>query len=111
MLDEKRTELYAAAKTYAAAETIDNARALCDAASKYGAERLAHFRGSQNKEGASVKVPFGRDKGKPLTESSKPNLEWLLERVRESLEDPQKAQYINSNKKMIAAVERELATR
>lgn len=112
MFDQRRDELFDAAARYEGSpKTVEDQRALCDAASAYHKEREAHFKPKQNAEAAGLMIPFGRSKGTPIGEASKADLEWVLPKMREKLDDPAKQRYRAQDEKLIAAIERELGTR
>lgn len=112
LLDQRREELYAAAERFVAGgKAIDAQRGLCDAASAYDKERQAHFRPQQTKEAAKFVIPFGRTKGTPIGDAETKDLTFIAGRLKEGLDDPDKARYRAKNEELIAAIERELETR
>lgn len=115
-LDELREKLCQAARGFTDTETLlgdvtGATRALCDAASAYAAERQAHAKPTQNSEAAGVVIPFGRSKGTPLAQANEKDLRYVLGIVTDGLDDPAKARFRSKNEALIAAIERELATR
>jgi len=51
----------------------------------------------------TLTYPFGKEKGKPLTEVPNKSLEFLIKACTESLSDPSKVQYAARNKELINA--------
>lgn len=49
-------------------------------------------------------VPFGKNKGKPLSELTDASLTWYIENGRRSVEDPTKARYKAGNEAFLAAL-------
>lgn len=60
---------------------------------------------------SGVTVPFGRCKGQPIEEVNDTDLEWVRDRVFESITDPDKARWKSANTTLLAAIEAELETR
>lgn len=56
-------------------------------------------------------VPFGRSKGQPISEATTKDLEWVASVLRKSIEDPEKARWIESNGTLLAEIELELGGR
>ena len=56
-------------------------------------------------------VPFGRDKGVPLSAADAKTLSWLVTALQTSLDDPEKAKFRMKNLKDLTAVRAELARR
>lgn len=111
-LDQRREVLFAAAEAFVAGgKTEDRQRELCDAASAYAKERAAHFKQQQNQEASELVVPFGRTKGTPIAEAETRDLNWVLGRLQENLDQPGHERYRAKNVELIAAIERELGTR
>lgn len=66
---------------------------------------------AQTREAMTLLVPFGKDKGLPLNEAKRANLDWVAEKMRESLDDPAKERWRAQNVTLLEAIERELSTR
>lgn len=112
MLDQRREVLFAAAEAFVSGgKTEERQRELCDAASKYHQERMAHFKGQQNQEASKLVVPFGRTKGTPIGEAETKDLQWVLGKLKENLDAPAAQRYRAKNEELIAGIERELGTR
>lgn len=111
-LDEARDALAAQAKLFAIGLPADEPmRALCLAAQVYVAEWQKAKPKAQTRESTSLKIPFGRSKGVALNEAKVDDLKWVSGILSENIGDPTKARYRDSNEKLLAAVDRELATR
>lgn len=111
-LDSRREVLFGAAEAFVkGGKTTERQRELCDAASAYDKERRAHFKPQQHQEASKLVVPFGRTKNTPIGEAKTEDLEWVLARLKEKLEDPERARFRADNEKLIAGIERELGTR
>jgi hypothetical protein len=112
LLDQRREELFAAAEKFVmGGKTQELQRLICDAASAYGKEREAHFRPKQSQESTKLVIPFGRTRGTPIAEATTKDLNFVLERLKEGLDDPARAKFRADNETLIAAIERELETR
>lgn len=61
--------------------------------------------------GAGAVMRFGSAKGTPLREADDDDLTWYAGALKKSIKDPEKAQYLESNKRDLAAVEHELKRR
>ena len=48
---------------------------------------------------------FGRQKGQPLSDGTGENLTWYRDAIMQSIADPAKAQYLDSNRAHLAEVE------
>lgn len=110
-LDNARSALYQAARLFAQQENTETERFLCNTASSYAAERIKAAPRAQTKEATSLTMPFGKDKGLPLSEAKTGNLRWMAEVLRESIADETKAKWRNSNQTLLEAIERELESR
>lgn len=56
-------------------------------------------------------VPFGKSKGKPISELSDKELEWWLNTMAQNCEDPTKARFVAENERMLALFEGEMERR
>lgn len=56
-------------------------------------------------------IPFGRSKGKKLSEAADDDLAWLLRSMQESVADPEKAKWKAGNEAWVKAIESEQARR
>lgn len=114
-LDIRREQLYAAAEAFTADKSVENQRGLCDAASAYATARFARTPTSQhastNGNGARYVIPFGSTKGTPIGEATPKDLNFILGRLKEGLDDPGRARWRAKNAELIAAIEQELSTR
>jgi hypothetical protein len=112
-LDDAREALKRAAIEFAAGDIDEpeSIKALCIAAIAYAAERAKLAPRAQAKEASKVVLPFGKEKGLPLTEAKTDNLEWTIGVLRTSIDDPNKARWADDNRRLVEAIERELATR
>jgi len=53
-------------------------------------------------------MPFGRSKGRPIATAPVDDVEWMLGVVTQSIDDPSKARFRDSNIKLAAALENRL---
>lgn len=60
---------------------------------------------------AERELPFGRAKGKKLSEAEESDLKWLRERMVASVADPEKAKYKADNEAWVKAIDEEVARR
>jgi hypothetical protein len=58
-----------------------------------------------------VRVPFGKNKGKPVNDASDRDLDFLERYAAEALEDPDKQKYAAGNTRLLEAVRAEKARR
>lgn len=95
-------------------------RVLSDAAKQWASRNgyvqavgsAAPVRGTGGRQLRSGQVmPFGRSKGVPIEEVEASDLEWVLGRVRESVDDPEKQRWRVANAQLADALQKELATR
>jgi len=73
-------------------------------------ERRAEFQ-SHEKDPGEMVVPFGRDKGKPITDVDDDALKWLAEAVKKSIADKDKEKWKAKNQAMLDALRAEYARR
>jgi hypothetical protein len=113
---EASRRLDMAAKSYANAKDERTWAVLCAAAEAFSAAR----RDAKKPEGpapggdaggSDVVAPFGRDKGKPLAKIDLRGLEWMRGVLSDSIADSSKARWLDSNQKLLTAVEAEIARR
>lgn len=111
--EEAWRSLEAAARDYASTGAMDQAKILADAASAYATARAKNTKAPHPavSAGADVLLPFGRSKGKPLSEAPTNDLKWILGVIRESLDDPKKTRFRGENEKLCADIEAELESR
>lgn len=62
-------------------------------------------------EGGALELRFGRSKGKTVAEAPTDDLEWMAARVRENLDNPEKARFRATDTALLTAIEAELAER
>lgn len=76
-------------------------------------ERRVEFQdhGDGGKQGSQFIAPFGRGKGKPITELDDGDLEWLAKAVKKSVEDPAKAKWRTKNEALYQACRDEWSRR
>ncbi len=79
-------------------------RGLCDAASAYAKART-------QMAGGGLTIPFGRSKGTPLADASDKDLAFVLKVSTEGLDNPEKANFRESNLALIKAITAIQATR
>ena len=84
--------------------------ALAAAAETYAKAKWAAVAPSPKPQTGAV-MPFGRDKGVLLSEAETKSLTWMRGAIAESVADPAKSRWRDSNEKLLAAIEAELATR
>lgn len=97
---------------------LETARPLADAAEAFARSRWASNTGSNGRkpsEGraalSGVVVPFGRSKGTAIEEADTRDLRWVANALAESIDNPDKARWRDSNEKALAAIQKELGTR
>ena len=81
------------------------------AGSKPEGQTHTHAISKREYDGTGAHFKFGKQKGASLAEGTVKDLTWYAEAIRKSVDDPEKAQYVDSNRKHLAAVEAELAKR
>ncbi|MCX6951316.1 MAG: hypothetical protein NTV51_03905 [Verrucomicrobia bacterium] len=85
-----------------------SANELSEAAKAWAAARPAAPRPAAP---SGLTIPFGRSKGKPLSEADDKDLRWVAGAVRKSLDDPAKERWRAKNAELLAAIDAELAGR
>lgn len=66
---------------------------------------------THDKDPNTIVVPFGRDKGKPITEVDDACIQWLADAVKNSIDDPSKAKWKDKNQAMLDALRAEYKRR
>lgn len=66
---------------------------------------------SPQPSGEAFLVPFGNDKGRPITEVGDRTLDFLISAFEKSIDDPEKARFRANNERALAAVRAEIARR
>jgi hypothetical protein len=94
---QARNALHAVAVSYS--------KAFAGGDAKPGAAR------SSSKTRSGQVVPFGRSKGTPIEEADTKDLQWLLNAVSESVDDPSKERWREKNVALRDAIQAELETR
>lgn len=84
--------------------------ALAEAAEAYAKAKWAAVAPPPKQQAGAV-MPFGRDKGVPLSEAETKSLTWMRGAISESVADPAKSRWRGSNEKLLSAIDAELATR
>lgn len=56
-------------------------------------------------------IPGGKNKGTPIEDADRNDLEWWAERLESSLDDPDKARWRAKNEELLNAMKKELASR
>lgn len=114
-LDEARKILTTAARSWSEGDPLDNVtlRELCNAACEYARvrESLRPTRAAAKPEPTHDRdaiLPFGRSKGLPVSEAPLNDLSWIRDRIEESVDDPTKARWRESNERLLEAIEGEL---
>ena len=75
-------------------------------------EYTAGAKGGGRTSGVGEKpIPFGRSKGKKLSDAADDDLAWLLRSMQESVADPEKAKWKAGNEAWVKAIEAEQARR
>jgi hypothetical protein len=69
-------------------------------------ERRAEFQ-THDQQGSAVVAPFGRSKGKPITDIDDGDLSWLTDTVAKSITDKDKAKWKAKNETLLAALKDE----
>lgn len=112
-LSEARQALLGAASAYAQAVDEASAKALFAAAIRYHQARMATASGAAAAAGqqAAAVMPFGRARGRPLSEVSTRDVEWALGVVEASIEDASKARWRDSNLRLLGELRAELGRR
>ncbi len=123
VMQEKRDALLAAANDYShridqvTGEVLPNheaEEAICRAADAYAKARWAAVTGKSARRPSAkstVQIPFGREKGRSISDASTSGLKWVLDRVNESIDDPAKDRFREKNVELRDAVEAELESR
>lgn len=62
-------------------------------------------------EGGALELRFGRSKGKTVAEAPTDDLEWMAARVRENLDNPEKARFRAADTALLTVIEAEPAGR
>ena len=97
-LEAQRLALFMAAQEFSKAPADERQqKALCVAASGYAKARAASA-------GAGLTIPFGKTKGTPLAEANDKDLAFLLKVSTENLDNPEKANFRESNQAFITAI-------
>lgn len=117
-MEAKKEALKHAAANYAGdyPNDTDNLTALCRAAVEYTEARAAKHGATRNPQSfarpkAGVLVPFGRAKGMDVTEASADDLNWVADKITDSIADPAKERWRDSNMRQLAAIRAELGAR
>jgi hypothetical protein len=117
-LDEARSALVVAAQQDLGVG--ERVRELCKAASAYHEARMAAASGATAAKHAQATgrtgepdayMPFGRSKGVPVRVAPTDDLSWMYARVCESIDDPAKANFLEKNEALAAALLAELENR
>ena len=73
-------------------------------------ERRAEFQSHEQDPGTFV-VPFGRSKGKPITDVDDEGLQWLADALKSSIADPAKSRFKDSDENMLKVCREEYKRR
>lgn len=98
----------------AAPDDLSLKKGLADAADAYIQARNAARAGGVAKPAAGasgVVVPFGRSKGTPIEQADAKDLRWVAARLKESIDNPEKARWKDENARVLAAIESVLGVR
>lgn len=113
--NETWQQLAAAAVNYAATRDMREAKALRDAAEADTRARWAERTGkggeSPKRGQGVVLMPFGKEKGVPINEADKRNVQWVRDRIAESIDEPGKERWRAQNVTLLEALDAELASR
>ena len=82
-----------------------------EAEPKPRAEEAPKERSAGPAKRSSMTLPFGRSKGMAISEASVDDIEWVAGKIREGLDDPDKARWREENQRDLAALDHELARR
>jgi len=66
-------------------------------------ERRAEFQ-SHDTDPNTATIPFGRDKGKPITDVDDSSLKWVAESIKKSIDDPAKSKWKSKNETLLTAL-------
>lgn len=118
VLDEKREQLFNAADLFVrGGKQVEEQQRLCEAASAYHYARMEHFKATHapksdtNGSKAKYVIPFGETKGTPIGEAETKDLEYVVKKLREGLDEPDRQKWRARNEELITAIEVELGTR
>lgn len=75
-----------------------------------GVKRV-EFQNRGKDESGGLVVPFGKNKGVPITELTDKQLEWYIGAAKQTIADPEKAKFRAKEEKWLAALESELSGR
>ena len=107
---EAWANLTSAARTFVENESKENSQTLSDVACAWaGAKGWRAPPGQADLE--AVLPSYGRSKGLPIRGAETGDLQWYAKTLRESIENPAKARWIESNQKSLSAIEQELSKR
>lgn len=73
-------------------------------------DRRAEFQ-THDKDPDTITVPFGKNRGEPITEVSDRSLQWLAEAVKKSVDDPAKSKWKTKNQALLDALRAEYKRR
>lgn len=113
-LDESRRGLFDIAILFASGDLGDNInqRALCEAAQMYAkAFWTVRAPPKPERQQSAVVIPFGRSKGKSISECDAKDLQWVLGAVEKSIDDPAKERFRAKNSELAEAIRGELEGR
>jgi hypothetical protein len=74
-------------------------------------ERKVEFQDHGEDVADTPRVPFGKNKGKPITELSARSLDWYIDAARKNISDPEKQRWRAKEEKWIAGLTAEKARR
>jgi len=74
-------------------------------------ERRVEFQEHGKDESDGPVIPFGKNKGKPISSLDIGGLNWFIDALGKSVADPEKAKWKANNEKLVAAFKAELASR
>lgn len=104
--------LQAAASTHASVGTKETGQVLSDAAKAWGLATGQRPPAAPRVVGdGDVLVPFGRQKGQPISACEVKDLEWLAQALLKSIGDPDKARWKDDNQRLVDAIEAEIERR
>lgn len=74
-------------------------------------ERRVEFQEHGNDESGGPVIPFGKNKGKPVSSLDIGGLNWFIDAIGKSIVDPEKSKWKGANEKLLTAFRAELAKR
>lgn len=87
------------------------AQALAEAACEWARAKGWREPRAEAAPGDATLPNYGRNKGQPISGTETKDLEWYAKTLRESIDNPEKARWVEANQRCLDAIEAELETR